>query len=218
MAGRVKEERGMKSLHAILPELAVFPIFQQIDGGYENSCPDKDHKRCPEEAIAARVATAHAAGVTKGAEEACIARAVEIANLKAAHSNELESARRKWVEEEGCRLGELIVATLADMEARISDSLQGVMLPFFKKIIPQAAVSELAATLADAMEDDFKGPLFLSGPDDLVADVKARLISRDIDVVCESSPGLELMARSDGFVVTTRLKSWIDGIEGIARE
>jgi hypothetical protein len=208
----------MKSLHAILPELAIFPIFRQIDGSGENSFPSAEIKQCPEEAFAAKIAAAHAAGVAKGAEESCVARAVEIANLKAAHSDEVDSARKRWVEEEGRRSAGQIAATLKEMEARMGDSLLGAMLPLFKKLLPQAAVDELAATLATAMADDFKGPLFLSGPDDLLADIKARLGSMDIEMVCESTPGPELAARSASFAVTTRLQSWIDAIMGAVRE
>jgi hypothetical protein len=47
-----------------------------------------------------------------------------------------------------------------------------------------------------------------------VTELKARLEARELDVIIERTPGVELKARSNDFSITTRIKSWIEGIHG----
>ncbi len=127
--------------------------------------------------------------MVKGGESARAEIAQELNELRASHRNELETARKIWVEEAGDQSIRLIGKALADLEAGISQSLQQVLAPFIEKIIPLAAMGELEKILESALKDDFKGPLFLSGPEDLVAELKTRLKPREIDVIVETSAG-----------------------------
>ena len=152
--------------------------------------------------------------MVKGSENARAEIAQEMNDLRASHRNELEAARKIWVEEASDQSIRLIGKALADLEAGISQSLQQVLAPFIGKLIPLAAMAELEKILESALKDDFRGSLFLSGPEDLVAELKARLEQREIDVVVEALPGTELKARGSNFSITTRIKGWIDGIHG----
>ncbi|MDP1702521.1 MAG: hypothetical protein Q8L53_16390 [Aestuariivirga sp.] len=204
----------MNRLSAMLPELSIFPLFGSLGEGTEGNIPSHSANSISEEELASRIATAHALGMVKGGENARMEIAQELNELRASHRNELETARKAWVEEASDQSIRLIGKALAGLEAGISQSLQQVLAPFIGKIIPLAAMDELEKILESALKDDFKGSLFLSGPEDLVAELKTRLEQREIDVIVEALPGTELKARSNNFSITTRIKSWIDGIYG----
>ncbi len=204
----------MNRLSSMLPELSIFPLFGSLGNSTEADNPSHSASSISEEELAARIATAHALGMVKGGENARSEIAQELNELRTSHKAELEAARRIWVEEASDQSIRLIGKALADLEAGISQSLQQVLAPFLGKLIPLAAMAELEKILESALKDDFKGSLFLSGPEDLVAELKARLEQREIDVIVEALPGTELKARGGNFSITTRIKGWIDGIHG----
>ena len=204
----------MNRLSTLLPELSIFPLFGSLGNSTESSNPNNFTNGISEEELASRIATAHALGMVKGGENARAEIAQELNELRASHRSELETARKIWVEEASEQSIRLIGKALADLEAGISQSLQQVLAPFIGKLIPLAAMAELEKILESALKDDFKGSLFLSGPDDLVAGLKARLEQREIDVIVEAQPGTEVRARGGNFSITTRIKGWIDGIHG----
>ena len=216
MAGGTKKERSMNSLSTMLPELSIFPLFGRGGTGAEGSTSSQSEGSVLEAELAARISTAHALGMVKGGESARAEIAQELNEMRASHRDELETARKAWVEEAGDQSIRLIGKALADLEAGVSQSVQQVLAPFVEKMIPLAAMGELEKILDSALKEDFKGPLFLSGPEDLVAELKTRLKPREIDVIVETSPGMEIKARSHNFSITTRIKSWIDGIHGEA--
>ena len=214
MAGRTEEERGMSKLYSLLPELNIYPRFHLYGDGKAGS--DDAHLNATHlgESVAREASAIHLAKVAKSAEELRSAILAKTEELEAKHKQEMELARQSWVEEAGDDLAELIRMTLADMETRLEQSLQQVILPFIQKIIPQAALAEFIQILENALQDDFKGPIFLSGPEDLIAQIKMLLGQRQIEIVSEPSPGIELKARTKSFAITTRMKSWTDGILG----
>jgi len=204
----------MNRLSTLLPELSIFPLFGSLGNAAESNNPSQSANHISEEELAARIATAHALGMVKGGENARAEIAQEMNELRTSHKSELETARKIWVEEASDQSIRLIGKALADLEAGISQSLQQVLTPFIGKMIPLAAMAELEKILESALKDDFKGSLFLSGPEDLVAELKTRLEQREIDVIAEPLPGMELKARGSNFSITTRIKGWIDGIHG----
>lgn len=205
----------MNRLSALLPELSIFPLFGSLSSGTESNSPSQSANHISEEELAARLATAHALGMVKGGENARAEISQELNELRASHKSELETARKIWVEEASEQSIRLIGKALADLEAGISQSMQQVLAPFIGKLIPLAAMDELEKILESALKDDFKGSLFLSGPEDLVAGLKSRLEQREINVIVEALPGTELKARGGNFSITTRIKGWIDGIHGL---
>jgi hypothetical protein len=204
----------MNRLSTLLPELSIFPLFGSLAHGTEVNSPSHSANNISEEELAARIATAHALGMVKGGENARAEIAQELNDLRTSHRHELEAARKTWVEEASDQSIRLIGKALADLETGISQSLQQVLAPFIGKLIPLAAMDELERILESALKDDFKGSLFLSGPEDLVAELKTRLETREIDVIVEAQSGTELRARGNNFSITTRIKGWIDGIHG----
>jgi DNA primase len=204
----------MSSLHSLLPELSAFPSHLLNVKNHTAESPTPSIALTAENEMSAKIAAAHALGVVRGREDVNIELASKLAELEARRRLELEAARKAWAEEEGSQLADLVVSTLADIETNISQSLQQVMSPFLEKTIPRAAMAEFQHILEDALQEDFKDPIFLSGPEDLMVELKARLASTKIEIITEASPGMDLRARTKNFSIVTRIKDWTDGIHG----
>ena len=205
----------MNNLRTLLPELSIFPLFSSVGGVKEGKPKGYVAANVSEDELAARISTAHALGMVKGSETARAEISLELEELRASHRIEMETARRTWIEEAGEQSIRLIGKALADMESGISKSLYQILAPFVEKTIPLAAMIELEKILESALKDDFTGPLYLSGPEDLVAELRIRLKPKNIEVILENMPSMELKARGANFSVTTRIRNWIDSIHGV---
>ena len=197
----------MMRLHALLPEFSATAVpYLHKNGGHTSAIM--------QDGIADLLAKAHARGHAE-ATETCRGEAeLQHQAQEAHHQHTLESARKIWVDVESRDLSKMITAKLADIEARLSNSLHDVLLPFVEKLIPQTAMDDFQKILQSAMPEDFKGPLHLSGPADLVAKVKGSLAASGIEVCDEVGAHSEVRGRSATFNVTTRIKSWTDVILG----
>ena len=204
----------MNNLHALLPELSIFPLFSSSGGAKEGKPKGYAAANVSDEELETRISTAHALGMVKGSEAARAEISLELEELRSSHRTEMETARRIWIEEAGEQSIRLIGKALADMESGICKSLHQILAPFIEKTIPLAAMVELEKILESALKDDFTGPLYLSGPEDLVAELRTRLKPKNIEVITENPHGTELKARSGNFSVTTRIGNWIENIHG----
>ena len=191
----------MSNLHSLLPELSIVPQYHSVGMSAE------------EEAGAGK-SVAHSVSAGDGADEYRRELAAKTEELEGNYRHELEMARKSWAEDAGKELAELIEETLAGLEACIGHSLQQIMLPFVGKLIPRAAMIDFMQILENALQEDFRGPLCLSGPDDLITELKVLLAAKKIEIISDPSTGMELRARTKNFVVTTRIKNWTDGIVG----
>jgi hypothetical protein len=200
----------MNNLHFLLPELSVFPRHHSDCGNTSNVVAIVSKGLHADDEIA----DAYARGLAKGSEDVRVEMALVLEDFKSCHGLELEARRKVWVEEEASRLAQQVLDALAEIERDIGQSLQQVMLPFLDRIIPKMAMIEFQDILKTALQDDFKEPLHISGPEDLVAELTASLAASGIDIVPDNSGGPELKVRAKSFSVTTRIKSWTDGIHG----
>jgi hypothetical protein len=203
----------MSNLHSFLPELNAFvPYHPASNGG-----TDSGHRALvSSERDAALADSLHSLAMAQGAEEFRLELEARTEAMEAKFKAELEAARKSWVDEAGGNLAGLIGEALTGIEQRVGQSMQDVLLPFVETLIPQAAVVEFMAILKSALQEDFKGALCLSGPEDLIAAVKEKLGVLQFDIVCEPSAGIELRARNKDFIVSTRIKSWMEGLHGDA--
>jgi hypothetical protein len=204
----------MRSLYSLLPELSLVPQYHSYSNGKAGGRQSQPAELGGQEVPAGLESGENAANAAKEAEEFRRELAAKIEELEANHRLALEMARISWAEEEGRALAEQIHETLAGLEMRIGQSLQQIMQPFVEKLIPQAAMADFVQILDGALQEDFRGPLHLSGPEDLVAAVREHLSLRKIEVMLDPAAGEELKARAKNFVVTTRIKNWADGIAG----
>jgi hypothetical protein len=201
----------MSNLHSFLPELKVFAPYHTVGSGGDNTGLQGFVPAIEDAALADSL---HSIALANGAEEFRLELAARTEAMEARFKAELEAARKSWVEEVGEDLAGLISEALTGIEHRVGQSLQDIMLPFVDTLIPQAAVVEFMAILKKALQDDFEGALCLSGPNDMVAAVKDKLGSRKFEIVCEPSACLELRAKSKDFVISTRIKAWMDALHG----
>ena len=147
----------MISLQTLLPELKNFPSHHSVLDSASEDYEDYGD---------ASIVKAEAVHVENIEIDPLREMALKIEVLELNHRAELELARKNWIEVERVQLSEQITTCLSDMESRIGNSLQQIMLPFVEKIIPIAAMNEFQSILDLALKDDLKEPLYLSGPEE----------------------------------------------------
>lgn len=157
----------------------------------------------------------------RGVEEA---RAEAAAGFEAAleaqakeAEDRLAALRAEWISDESQRLEQLLMAGLADIETRLSDSLSAVLTPLVESALRDRMVAAFAEALkrivAGAKEDRRAVPvLSVSGPADLIAALEAKLGDADLGVAYTVGPGVDLCVTLDDTVLRSRCADWLGGL------
>ena len=189
-------------------------------GGSEPVLAVPDEMLAVEEAaIVADVATdpvdeAYVRGVEDGkaAVEAEIAARLE--EQKATFERDLVASRESSCLEQGTRIAEQLQAAIGDMEGRITDSTERVLRPFLDQAIRVQAIVELRATLQELVGKTPGITLEISGPEDLLAAVRASLPASNATVSYIANEACDVQVKAGASILETRIAAWLDKIEG----
>ena len=188
----------MNALHVLLPDFGIPSIQHAV------AC-ERDE-----------AAIAHEQGFAEGSDAVRVEMATALGEQQLRHEHDLAAARKTWVESEGLMLSDKIASALAELEENIGQSLHQIMVPFLGKIIPKTAMIELQDAIKIALQDDYRDALHVTGPDDLICELKTNLEAAGITVVSEASSNVDIRVKSKTFSITTRIQKWIDDIQGVA--
>lgn len=189
-------------------------------GGSEPVLAIPDEMLAVEEAaIVGDVATdpvdeAYVRGVEDGkaAVEAEIAARLE--EQKATFERDLVASRESSCLEQGTRIAEQLQAAIGDMEGRITDSTERVLRPFLDQAIRVQAIVELRATLQELVGKTPGITLEISGPEDLLAAVRASLPASNATVSYTANEACDVQVKAGASILETRIAAWLDKIEG----
>ena len=202
--------------------MSVVPAahFLMDFGGSEPVLAVPDEMLAVEEAaIVADVATdpvdeAYVRGVEDGkaAVEAEIAARLE--EQKATFERDLVASRESSCLEQGARIAEQLQAAIGDLEGRITDSTERVLRPFLDQAIRVQAIVELRATLLELVGKTPGITLEISGPEDLLAAVRASLPASNATVSYIANEACDVQVKAGASILETRIAAWLDKIEG----
>lgn len=147
---------------------------------------------------------AYEEGLSAGRSEGEVA----LAQAQALAEDELAAARGRWVEEEGCRLTEALACAIADVERSLARDVAAVLEDFISESVKAKAVDAFCSVLREHLADRRRPSIRLTGPDDLVQAVQARLQHTAVAIEFEASDSVELMAVDDGATFRTRIEAW----------
>ena len=189
-------------------------------GGSEPVLAIPDEMLAVEEAaIVADVATdpvdeAYVRGVEDGkaAVEAEIAARLE--EQKATFERDLVVARQSSCLEQGARIADQIQAAIGELEGRITDSTERVLRPFLDQAIRVQAIVELRATLQELVGKTPGITLEISGPEDLLAAVRASLPASSATVSYIANEACDVQVKAGASILETRIAAWLNQIEG----
>ncbi len=169
--------------------------------------PAAPKRETPEER-AALLAAAEERGRQQGLAEA--REEAEIARLRAAQAAEarLAEARRHWSEAEAEALADGFAAALRALDATLSDRIARLLVPVLTDALRRQAVTELSGALTRLLAEPQAATIRVSGPEDLLAALAARLGPLSASVSFTTAEIAEVQVSADQTVIDTQLGAW----------
>lgn len=169
--------------------------------------PQAAKRETPEERaalLAAAEERGRQQGLAEAREEAAIAR------LHAAQAAEarLAEARRHWSEAEADALADGFAAALRALDATLSDRIARLLVPVLTDALRRQAVAELSGALARLLAEPQAVHVRVSGPEDLLAALAARLGPLAASVSFTAAETTEVQVSADQTVIDTQLGAW----------
>lgn len=158
------------------------------------------------------VSEAHARGVVEGRSAAQVEFDSVAATQAVAFEQRLATERETWVAEEGERLARMIDGGLDDIEQRVSDLVSEVLKSFVSESVRSKAVGELGDALKSMLSKGEYAKVVVSGPADLIAEVKSRLGDGTAGVSFVEADGIDVVVNADDTVLATRIGAWVAAI------
>ncbi|MET3414849.1 hypothetical protein [Methylobacterium sp. 1030] len=125
-----------------------------------------------------------------------------------AHAAAGAAERNRWVEDEAAVLGAAFAEQIQALEARLARSTARVLLPFLAEGLRREALREVEALVSPLTEEGRCTTLTLSGPEDLVSALAARLGVAPNALVIRFDAGPDVRVQVDDTVIETRLQAW----------
>lgn len=164
-----------------------------------------------ESASNARMAETHARGYAEGRVAAEAEFAAKIEAQREDFERRLAAARKNWCDAEGAALSDALVRTVKDLEARLAETTARILQPFLEADVRRAAIAELVATIDAVLVRDKVARIEITGPDDLLGILRARLPDK-VAATFASSDTCDIRVTIDQTVLETRLGAWMAAI------
>lgn len=164
-------------------------------------------------ALEREIAEAHARGVLEGRAAAQAEHDAALGAQAAAFEKKLAAERQRWSAEEGQRLAQQLGGGLDDIERRVAEHVAAVLKPVLAEAVRTRAVAELARTLNSMLTRGEYARITVSGPQDLLAALEARLGVR-AGLALVASEAADLRVDADETILETSIGAWIEAIRG----
>ncbi|KMO43155.1 hypothetical protein VQ02_00740 [Methylobacterium variabile] len=169
--------------------------------------PPAARRETPEER-AALLAAAEERGRQQGLAQA--REEAEAARLRAAEAAEarLAEARRHWSEAEAEALADGFAAALRALDASLTERIARLLVPVLTDALRRQAVAELSGALTRLLAEPQAASVRVSGPEDLLAALAARLGPLAASVTFTAAETAEVQVSADQTVIDTQLGAW----------
>lgn len=208
-----------RTIAAAIPEFSApgFPRLSKDDVVIADVIVGNE--RPPEPSIDERLAAEYARGVRTGRQAARLEVDAELDRKVEELRGEFEDAREAHQREEAERIGETLSGSLGQLEHRLAEATERVLLPFLGEAVAMRAVAGFRAALSEILSGSGsdRRPLVVTGPEKLLALVGDGLGPLRDRVTLEPGDGLEVRAVLDDTVIETQIADWLDRIRN-ARE
>jgi flagellar biosynthesis/type III secretory pathway protein FliH len=162
-----------------------------------------------------QIADAFARGREEGLAAGRADYAARLDEERAASEARLADERAAWSSQEGARLGDAITAAFQSLEASVGDAVAAILSPVLEEGLRRRAVDELAENLKRLMASGQR-ILRVSGPEDLLQALRARLGADMSAVAFESAQDIDMRVVAEQTTIETQLKDWMPRIDGRA--
>jgi hypothetical protein len=158
-----------------------------------------------EASLRARLETEHGAVL-----EAALAQALQAE--RDAHGAALAHALREAGEGAADAIGDRLAALRAEVESVLMGACARVLLPLAGEAVARRAAAEMAEAVREALRRESRPRITVSGPEPMLAGLRARLGEEGAGVEWREASGFDLAAAFDGSVIETRLGAWAEAL------
>jgi hypothetical protein len=166
--------------------------------------------------IEVQISEAHARGILEASAEAQVELDAAITKQAAEFDKKLATERQRWAAEQGERLAEMIASRLGEIERGVADCVSRILQPILVEQIRAKAVEELSRSLGTMLSKGEFAKITISGPQDLLSAIEARVAANHPGLSFEVAEGVELTVVADDTILETRMGSWGEAIKGNA--
>jgi hypothetical protein len=155
------------------------------------------------------VAFADGVASTQGAHEAALQQ--ERLRFEA----QLSDLRERWVREESARLSQEITRAVAGLADAIAASAARVLRGFIGEALRRKAIDALAEDIRQLCADPAYRMIEISGPDDLLADLRERLGDFGAGFEWKSAASIDVRVVAGPTTIETRLEAWLERLQSL---
>jgi hypothetical protein len=195
------------------PELAP-PPDRGVDFSPIPSRPQDASEPPPDDPLL-QIEAARESGRAEGLEAAREEFAAELEKALRLHHEQLEAARRKWLDEEGGTLRASLAAGLAEIEVRLAQGLSKVLTPFIIDALRKQMIEELTETIAVLIGTNETIAIKVNGPADLLDILRDNLAESPASIEYEVSESVDVSVRAEQTMIETQLSAWIARITAV---
>lgn len=202
-----------RSIASRIPDLAIAAIPSQRPGVFSLAEIETDHKPLDEQALARKLAAEFARGRAEGKADA------EKANEDALLAERLrlreasEDQQRRFEADQGERLAASVTSGLADLEARLGDSVARILEPFLQEAVADHVVKAFGEHLKTLLAGSEQASLVVRGPEGLLERLKECLGDTPIGIRLEPVDSIEITVAMNDTTIETQLGAWLRRLE-----
>ncbi|MGU3496092.1 hypothetical protein ACLBXM_18780 [Xanthobacteraceae bacterium A53D] len=186
------------------PPESMKPLYEPKPKVEAAATPARPREQAPDPAavLAAAVAAARAEALAE-AQQAFEAEKARDAEAFEAH---LDLARQQWAAETALALSEAHTRAMAEMEERLANAAGRVLLPFLSEAVRARAIDELTGHITRLLATPGTPVLQISGPEDLLAALRARC--GEAGIAYAPGAGADIRLVADDTIIETQLSAW----------
>jgi hypothetical protein len=185
----------------------VEPALPALADEVPSEFQDEDGEALVEAMRAA--AFAEGAASTQGAHEAALQQ--ERLRFEA----QLEDLRACWVREESERLSQEIARAVTELAEAIAASTARVLRGFVAEALRRKAADALAEDIRQLCADPSHALIEITGPDDLLADLRERLGDSGAGLEWKSAASIDVRVVAGPTTIESRLEAWLERLQSL---
>jgi hypothetical protein len=166
--------------------------------------------------MAAKIEEAHARGFESGKAAADLAFETRLEAQRAELTQQFAFERQEWADQEASKLADALTSGLHDVRVQIAEAATRILVPFLAEELRRKAIEALYDTLDRLIAKDEAVQLSISGPADILHELRRRLEGRSLAVSYHPNQDCEVRITAGRTIVETALSSWMTQIRELA--
>jgi hypothetical protein len=131
-----------------------------------------------------------------------------VAAEKTRYEQEISAQREIWVEQQAMQLSNQMVETIDRIEALVVERVSNILKPFVSEAYKQQSLDELRDVLANLLHGGVSKLIKITGPEDLLASLRAKLGSHESAIEFRPGEHVEVCLIAEDTTIQTQLDTW----------